>query len=95
MIQGFADAESQRLWDTRRSRRLPGDIQGRALMKLMQLHHAGTLNDLRIPPSNHLEALHGDRDGQHSIRINGQWRVCFRWTAHGPDAVSIVDYHGR
>ena len=93
MIQGFADAETQRFWTTRRSRRLPGDIHERAMMKLMQLHHASVLNDLRIPPSNHLEALRKDRDGQHSIRINGQWRVCFRWTDHGPDAVAIVDYH--
>ena len=61
--------------------------------KLNQVHAAGCLEDLRIPPGNRLEALKGDRKGQHSIRINDQWRICFRWTPAGPDAVEIVDYH--
>jgi proteic killer suppression protein len=62
-------------------------------MRLMQLNAALRLDDLRLPPSNRLEALRGDRAGQHSIRINDQWRVCFRWTPTGPENVEIVDYH--
>lgn len=64
-----------------------------ALRKLRQLEIAGNLNDLRIPPGNHLEALSGDREGQYSIRINGQFRICFSWTPMGPQDVEIVDYH--
>ena len=64
-----------------------------ARRKLRQLEIAGRLDDLRVPPGNHLEALKGDRFGQHSIRINDQWRVCFRWTDAGPEDVEIVDYH--
>jgi proteic killer suppression protein len=93
MIVDFSDAETQRLWETRRSRRLPGMVQARALSKLEQLHHAGALDDLRVPPGNRLEALSGDRAGSHSIRINQQWRICFTWTANGPAQVAIVDYH--
>ncbi len=89
----FADAETRRLWETRRSRRLPGDVLTRALMKLEQIEFAAVLDDLRIPPSNHLEALIGDRRGQHSIRINRQWRVCFVWTQAGAADVAILDYH--
>lgn len=71
----------------------PADIFGVARRKLEALNAAASLNDLRAPPSNRLEALKRDRAGQHSIRINGQWRVCFRWTAEGPTDVEIVDYH--
>lgn len=68
-------------------------FERRALRKLRQLEIAGNLNDLRIPPGNHLEALSGDREGQYGIRINGQFRICFSWTPMGPQDVEIVDYH--
>lgn len=68
-------------------------FERQALRKLRQLEIAGNLNDLRIPPGNHLEALSGDREGQYSIRINGQFRICFLWTPMGPQDVEIVDYH--
>ena len=93
MILSFSDAETQRLWQSRRSRRLPSEIVARALLKLEQLEMAIVLDDLRIPPSNHLEALVGDRTGQHSIRINRQWRGCFTWTSAGAAEVAILDYH--
>jgi len=76
-----------------RSRRLPGDIQAVAVRKLRMLHRSVTLDDLRIPPANHLEPLRGDRKGQWSIRINQQWRVCFRWIDNDAFDVEIVDYH--
>jgi len=75
------------------SRKLPRAIQQDALRKLFMLDKAQVLNDLRIPPANRLEALKDDRKGQHSIRINDQWRICFVWTVNGPSAVEIVDYH--
>lgn len=68
-------------------------FERQALRKLRQLEIAGNLNDLRIPPGNHLESLSGDREGQYSIRINGQFRICFSWTPMGPQDVEIVDYH--
>lgn len=68
-------------------------FERQALRKLRQLEIAGNLNDLRIPPGNYLEALSGDREGQYSIRINGQFRICFSWTPMGPQDVEIVDYH--
>lgn len=68
-------------------------FERQALRKLRQLEIVGNLNDLRIPPGNHLEALSGDREGQYSIRINGQFRICFSWTPMGPQDVEIVDYH--
>lgn len=68
-------------------------FERQALRKLRQLEIAGNLNDLRIPPGNHLEVLSGDREGQYSIRINGQFRICFSWTPMGPQDVEIVDYH--
>lgn len=71
----------------------PPDLFRAAIRKVAMLQAASALDDLRAPPSNHLEALKGDRAGQHSIRINGQWRICFIWTDHGPDQVEIVDYH--
>ncbi len=76
-----------------RSRRLPTEIQRNALKKLRQLDAAGTLNDLRIPPGNRLETLTGNRSGQHSIRINGQWRICFEFRDGDAYQVEIVDYH--
>ena len=93
MILGFGDTETARIWRGERSRRLPSDIQNIALRKLRLLNGALDLNDLRVPPGNRLEALRSDRAGQHSIRINDQWRICFMWTAGGPTDVEIVDYH--
>jgi len=94
MIQGFADHETELIWDGRRSRKLPADIQGVALRKLRLLNAARVVGDLRVPPGNRLETLKGDRAGQWSIRINDQWRICFVWTEGGPRDVQIVDYHG-
>ena len=93
MIVSFRDTETARLWRGERSRRLPSDIQNVALRKLRLLNRSRDLNDLRVPPGNRLEALKADRSGQHSIRINDQWRICFVWTAGGPKDVEIVDYH--
>ncbi|HEX5363817.1 MAG TPA: type II toxin-antitoxin system RelE/ParE family toxin [Gallionella sp.] len=93
MIIGFASRETERIWRAEVSRKLPHEIQQVALRKLFMLDKAQTLNDLRIPPANRLEALKDDRKGQHSIHINDQWRICFVWTSNGPDAVEIVDYH--
>jgi proteic killer suppression protein len=93
MIKSFKDKETEKVWKREYSKRLPQDIQERALMKLQQLHAAGSLQDLAIPLSNQLEALKHERKGQHSIRINRQWRVCFKWKdGHGED-VEITDYH--
>ncbi len=93
MIIGFASRETEQVWRGEVSRKLPRDIQQVALRKLFMLDKAHTLQDLRIPPANRLEALKGGRKGQHSIRINDQWRICFKWTDQGPDDVEIVDYH--
>ncbi len=93
MIVDFADKDTALVWQGIASRRLPWDIQKTALRKLRMLNNAKCLNDLRCPPNNHLEALRRDRVGQHSIRINDQWRVCFLWTEGGPAHVEIVDYH--
>ncbi|MBO6676584.1 MAG: type II toxin-antitoxin system RelE/ParE family toxin [Rhizobiales bacterium] len=93
MIQGFADPETELIWSGRRSRKLPPDIQSVALRKLRMLNQARVLQDMRIPPGNRLEALKGERKGQHSIRINDQWRICFEWQDGGPHNVEIVDYH--
>ena len=93
MIQSFADPETELIWSGRRSRKLPPDIQPAALRKLRLLNQARALNDLRVPPGNRLEALKGDRAGQHSIRINDQWRICFVWSEGGPSHVCVVDYH--
>ncbi|MEB3220463.1 MAG: type II toxin-antitoxin system RelE/ParE family toxin [Candidatus Sericytochromatia bacterium] len=93
MIQSFGCAETERIFNGERSRRLPGEIQETARRKLRYLHRAQSLTDLRVPPGNRLEALKGDRAGEHSLRINDQWRICFIWGSHGPEAVEIVDYH--
>jgi toxin HigB-1 len=93
VIVSFGDRETERVWDGIRSHKLPSDIQATALRKLRLISGARTLNDLRLPPGNRLEALSADRAGQHSIRINDQWRICFRWTMKGALNVSIVDYH--
>jgi proteic killer suppression protein len=93
MIVSFRDTETARIWRGERSRRLPSDIQNVALRKLRLLNRSRGLDDLRVPPGNRLEALKADRPGQHSIRINEQWRNCFVWTAGGPKDVEIIDYH--
>ena len=93
MIKNFADAETEIIWSGRRSRKLPPDIQSTALRKLRMLNNARLLQDLRVPPGNRLEALRANRAGQHSIRINDQWRICFVWQEGGPSHVEIVDYH--
>ena len=93
MIKGFKDKQVEQLFNGRFSKRLPQDIQRVAERKLIMIHRALTLNDLRVPPSNRLEALKGNREGQHSIRINDQWRICFEWRADGVYEVEIVDYH--
>ena len=92
MIVSFADKETEHLASGRRVRRL-ASVESVARRKLRQLEIAGRLDDLRVPPGNRLEALKGDRKGQMIIRINDQWRVCFRWTEAGPADVEIVDYH--
>lgn len=93
MIRLFQCKETERIWQGQRSRKFPGDMQDRALRKLRQLDASSTLDDLRNPPGNRLEALKGDRKGQWSIRINDQWRVCFRWSDGDASDVEIVDYH--
>ena len=93
MIRSFADEEIERIWNGERSRKLPLEMQDRALIRLRMLNQAKTLDDLRSPPSNRLHALKGDRAGQHSISINMQWRICFVWRDGGADGVEITDYH--
>lgn len=93
MIRSFRRRETELIWQGQSSRSLPGDIQERALRKLRQLEAATTLEDLRNPPGNRLEALHGDRAGQWSIRVNDQWRICFRWRDGDASDVEITDYH--
>ena len=93
MIKSFADRETERIWQGRFSRRLPQDIQRVARRKLRMLNNAVTLVDLRVPPGNRLEILRRERVGQHSIRINDQWRLCFVWEAGNARDVEITDYH--
>ena len=93
MIKSFADKETERIWNLIRSRRLPGGIQQRALNKLAMIDRSTNLNDLRIPPSNHLEALKGGLRDNYSIRINQQWRICFCWIDGDAYDVAIKDYH--
>jgi toxin HigB-1 len=93
VIQSFADRETERLFNQLLSRRFPPHIQKRALTKLLLLDAAETENDLRSPPSNHLEQLKGTRSGQMSIRINDQWRICFRFEGGNAHNVGIEDYH--
>lgn len=93
MISGFKCKETEKVWNGEVSRRLPTNIQATARRKLRMLNNAKTLDDLRIPPANRLEILKGRRKGQHSIRINDQWRICFGWTDGNATNVEIVDYH--
>src|SRR5262249_53901715 len=93
VLRSFADKDTERVWRRERSRRLDVDTARVALRKLLILDAAETLADLRVPPSNRLEKLVGDRAGQDSIRVNQQWRICFRWNKGGAENVEIVDYH--
>jgi len=93
MIKSFADRETEKVFNREFSKKLPPDIQPAARRKLEVLNAAETLQDLRIPPSNHLEKLSGKRKGQHSIRINDRWRICFVWKDAEAYQVEIVDYH--
>ncbi len=93
MIRSFADRQAELVWQGDPSRRLPGAIQRLARRKLRMLHAAVSLDELRVPPGNRLEALTGNRRGQFSIRINDQWRICFRWIDADAHEVEIVDYH--
>jgi toxin HigB-1 len=92
MIENFACAETEKIFRGQMSRELPPDIQRTARRKLLQLQAATQLRDMAVPPGNRLEALKGGRIGQHSIRVNDQWRICFRWES-GAHEVEIVDYH--
>lgn len=93
MIRSFASKDTERLWRRRRVSSLDPRIERVALRKLRQIGAAESIDDLRVPPGNRLERLRGDRACQYSIRINDQWRICFTWTAAGPEEVEIVDYH--
>jgi proteic killer suppression protein len=93
VIRNFADKETEKIWHGIPSRRLPADIQRVARRKLRMLNNAVNLNDLRIPPANRLEALKGNLKGRYSIRINDQWRICFRWSVADAHDVEIMDYH--
>jgi len=93
VIRSFADGETEKVFRRERSRSLPPDVQRRAHRKLLLVNAAERIDDLRIPPGNRLERLKGDREGQHSIRVNEQWRICFRWSGGDAFDVEIADYH--
>ncbi len=93
MIRSFRDAETERLWRDERSRRISAGLHRAALKKLQMLNAAATLSDLLLPPGNRLERLKGNREGQHSIRINDQYRICFVWREGNAYEVEITDYH--
>lgn len=93
MIRGFADKETEKVFNREFSKKLPNEIQPAARRKLEILNASENLQDLRVPPSNNLEKLVGNRKGQHSIRINNQWRICFVWQGNDAFEVEIVDYH--
>ncbi|MCM4161746.1 plasmid maintenance system killer family protein [Antarcticibacterium flavum] len=93
MIRSFADKEVNKIWFGIQSRKLPANIQNVARRKLRMINNAQNINDLRIPPANHLEKLSGNLEGFHSIRINKQWRIIFKWNNDNAFEVQIVDYH--
>ncbi|MGH7166347.1 MAG: type II toxin-antitoxin system RelE/ParE family toxin [Nitrospiraceae bacterium] len=93
MIKSFRDKEAERIWQRERSRRLSPDVQRQALRKLVMLDAAEALEDIRMPPGNRLEKLSGNRKGQHSIRINDQWRICFTYRDGDVHDIQITDYH--
>lgn len=93
VLRSFATKDTERVWRRERSKKLEQNTQRAALRKLLIMDAAEALDDLMVPPGNRLEKLRGGRAGQHSVRVNQQWRICFRWTAAGPEDVEIVDYH--
>mgnify|MGYP006272213253 CR=1 FL=1 len=93
MIRSFGDKETERIFHQIRSKRIPPEIHSRALVKLLMIHNAEDINDLRVPPSNMLEKLKGKRSEEYSIRINRQWRICFRFEEGDAFGVKIEDYH--
>jgi proteic killer suppression protein len=93
VLRSFGTADTERVWKRQRVAKLGAELQRAAYRKLLILDAADVLQDLRIPPGNRLELLKGDRGGQHSIRVNEQWRLCFTWTDTGPIDVELVDYH--
>lgn len=93
MIKSFADKETEKIYNQEFSKKLPQSIQRIALRKLIMINNAASLEDLRIPPANHLELLHGNREGQYSIRVNAQYRICFRFLENDFFGLEIVDYH--
>ena len=93
MIESFKCGETEKIFNRQFSKKLPHDIQNIAFRKLRMLNRSSTIYDLKVPLSNRLEALSGKRKGQHSIRINNQWRICFRWQNGNAYNVEIVDYH--
>ena len=93
LIESFKDKETAKIWRREFSKRIPNQIQVIGYRKLVMIHRSRYLNDLRVPPGNRLEALSGNRSGQHSIRINDQWRICFRWNHGNVIDVEITDYH--
>jgi Plasmid maintenance system killer protein len=93
MIKSFKNKETEKIWNQETSKKIPLEIQKAGLRKLIMVNASIDLNDLKIPPSNHLEKLKGKREGQYSIRINDQWRICFKWKDGSSFDVEIVDYH--
>jgi proteic killer suppression protein len=93
VIKSFKDDTTQQIYQRKPSRKLPSEIQQVALRKLRMINNAFSINDLRVPPANHLEKLFGERAGQWSIRINDQWRICFEWQERDAYNVEIIDYH--
>jgi toxin HigB-1 len=93
VLRSFRDKDTEAVWERRRSRRLDAVTQRAAWRKLAMIDAAEVLGDLGVPPGNRLEKLAGNRAGQHSVRVNRQWRICFRWSEGGAEDVEIVDYH--
>ena len=93
VLRSFADKDTQRVWRRERTKKLDQNTERAALRKLLMLDAADVLDDLTVPPGNRLEKLRGGRAGQYSVRVNQQWRICFRWSSAGPEDVEIVDYH--
>jgi toxin HigB-1 len=93
VIRSFGNKDTERIWHEQYVKRVDRTLQRAALRKLELIHAAQDVEDLRIPPGNRLERLAGDRSGQHSIRVNAQWRICFVWTDGGAEDVELVDYH--
>lgn len=93
MIRTFADKQTQRFYETGKSKRIPAEIHRRAFRKMQYLDIATQLADLKVPPSNRLHTLHGDREGQYSISVNDQWRICFRFVEGDAVDVELTDYH--